>query len=114
MIPTSVLVAAEEPGDQLLLGQVYGAVENRRAISTLQCDPVMVRLLDRYEPSRRLWSRLFSVLLGDDLDVHGRVRAAVISAAIGAAAHSFVADLDNDTLSAELLQVTRRLIFARG
>jgi hypothetical protein len=83
-------------------------------VSTLQNDPAVVRLLGDYEPSRRLWNRLFAVLLGDDLDEQGRVRAAVLSAAIGSVGHAFVADVDHDTLKAELLHLTRRLILLPG
>ena len=42
------------------------------------------------------------------------VRAAVLSAAIGAVAHPFIIDLDNDSVRDELLKVTRRLIFKPG
>jgi AcrR family transcriptional regulator len=98
-----------------LLGRVIdGAVERRQAVSTLQNDPVLVRVLGEYEPSRHLWNRLFAVLLGDDLDDRGRARAAVLSAAIGSVGHAFVADVDNDTLKAELLHLTRRLILLPG
>jgi AcrR family transcriptional regulator len=86
-------------------------VSNRGALGTLQNDPVLFRLLGEHEPSRRLWVRLFSELLGDDLGPQARVRAAVLSAAIGAAAHPFVVDLDDDTLRDELLRVTRSLVF---
>jgi AcrR family transcriptional regulator len=110
------LVAAEAEGNTpkaragLLSRMIDGAVERRRAVSTLQNDPMLVRLLGEYEPSRQLWNRLFAVLLGDNLDEHARVRAAVLSAAIGSVGHAFVRDVDNDTLKAELEQLTRRLI----
>jgi AcrR family transcriptional regulator len=114
------LAAAEAEGSSvkaraaLLERVIDGAVERRQAVSTTQNDPVLVRLLGEYEPSRHLWSRLFAVLLGDDLDERGRVRAAVLSAAIGSVGHAFVADVDNDTLKAELLHLTRRLILLPG
>ena len=114
------LAAAEAEGRSvkaraaLLERVIDGAVERRQAVSTLQNDPVLVRLLGEYEPSRHLWSRLFAVLLGDDLDDRGRARAAVLSAAIGSVGHAFVADVDNDTLKAELLHLTRRLILLPG
>jgi AcrR family transcriptional regulator len=98
----------------LLERVIDAAVERRQAVSTLQNDPVVVRLLGEYEPSRHLWNRLFAVLLGDDLDERGRARAAVLSAAIGSVGHAFVADVDNDTLKAELLHLTRRLILLPG
>jgi AcrR family transcriptional regulator len=114
------LGAAEAQGSSvkaraaLLERVIDAAVERRQAVSTLQNDPAVVRLLGEYEGSRRLWNRLFAVLLGDDLDERGRVRAAVLSAAIGSVGHAFVADVDNDTLKAELLHLTRRLILLPG
>lgn len=100
---------------EVLLSRVVdAAVQRRRAVSTLQNDPVLVRFLGDDEPSRRLWARLFAMLLGEDLDVQGRVRAAVLSAAIGSVAHPFVTDLDDGALRAELLQETRRLILLPG
>ena len=100
--------------EDLLAAVIDTVVKNRRALSTLQSDPVLFRLLGEHEPSRRLWIKLFSVLLGDDLDAPARVRAAVLSAAIGAVSHPFIIDLDNDSVRDELLKVTRRLIFKPG
>ena len=97
--------------EAMLVRVIETVVSNRGALGPLQNDPVLFRLLGEHEPSRRLWVRLFSELLGDDLGPEARVRAAVLSAAIGAAAHPFVIDLDDDTLRDELLQVTRRLVF---
>ena len=114
------LLAAEAEGKSpkaratLLSRMIDGAVERRQAVSTLQNDPVLVRQLGDYEPSRQLWARLFAVLLGDDLDERARVRAAVLSAAIGSVGHLFVRDIDDDTLKAELEAVTRRLILLPG
>lgn len=114
------LLAAEAAGKSpkaratLLSRMIDGAVERRQAVSTLQNDPVLVRQLGDYEPSRQLWARLFAVLLGDDLDERARVRAAVLSAAIGSVGHLFVRDIDDDTLKAELEAVTRRLILLPG
>jgi AcrR family transcriptional regulator len=97
--------------EAMLARVIDTVVANRGALGTLQNDPVLFRLLGEHEPSRRLWVRLFSELLGDDLGPQARVRAAVLSAAIGAAAHPFVADLDDGTLRDELLRVTRSLVF---
>jgi AcrR family transcriptional regulator len=106
------------PVREALLARVIDTVvANRRALSTLQSDPVLLRLLGEHEPSRRLWVRLYSILLGidlADLDDQARVRAAVLSAAIGSVAHPFVLDLDNDVVGDELLTVTRRLVFGPG
>jgi len=98
----------------LLAAVIDVVVHNRHDLGAMQGDPVLFRYLRDHEPSRQMWVRLFSVLLGDDLDVKARTRAAVLSSAIGAAAHPFVVDLDNETLSVELLDITRRLIFRPG
>jgi len=79
-------------------------------LRTLQHDPVLFRLLGEHEPARLLFAGLFTMLLGDDFDPETRVRAAVLSAAIGSVGHPFVINLDDDTLRRELLTVTRRLI----
>ena len=91
------------------------AIARRRVASTLQTDPVVVRLLGQHEPFQRLMERLFSVLLGDSTDVPARVQAAMLSAAIGGGVtHPFVTDIDDDTLRAELLRVVRGLLGLPG
>ena len=95
----------------LLTRVIETVVGNRRALSTLQRDPVLFRLIEADEFARKLFTRIFAFLLGDDVRHHAHVRAAVLSAAIGAVAHPFVADLDNDTLRDDLLDVTRKLVF---
>jgi hypothetical protein len=83
----------------------------RHAVTTLQNDPVIVGFLGQHEAFQQLIVRLFTVLMGDDPGPRGRVTTAVVTTAIGGAvAHPFIADLDEDTLRAELLHVTRRLI----
>jgi len=96
---------------EVLLAQVIDlAVERRRMVSTLQTDPVMVRLLAEHEPFRQLMDRLFSVLIGKDADAGARVPAAMLSAAIGGAVvHPLVMDLDDQTLRFHLLHLARRL-----
>jgi AcrR family transcriptional regulator len=116
----TALDAAEAAGsdlrarEALLAAVIDTVVSNRRALNTLQTDPVLLRLIGEHEPSRELFQRLFAALLGDDLNPEARVRAAVLSAAIGAVAHPFVIDLDNDTVRDELVRVTGRLIFRPG
>jgi AcrR family transcriptional regulator len=100
--------------EALLASVIDTVVQNRHALGTLQGDPVLVRYLREHEPSRQMWARLFTVLIGGELDAKARTRAAVLSAAIGAASHPFVADMDDDTLRVQLLDVTRRLIFRPG
>ena len=82
----------------------------RRAAATLQSDPVIVRLLADHEPIQQFLTRLYGVLLGD-ADDEARVPAAMLSGAIGTAVvHPLVADVDDDSLRAQLLQLTRRLL----
>jgi AcrR family transcriptional regulator len=102
-----------EARETLLAKVIDAAVERRRAVSTLQNDPVLVRLLTEHQPFQRLWARIFSVLLGGEAGVPARVRAAALSAAIGGAvSHPLVRDVDDDALRSELVQVTRRLLEA--
>jgi hypothetical protein len=86
------------------------AVERRRAASTLQFDPVVIRLLAGQEQFQRFLARLYGVLLGD-ADDDARVSAAMLSGAIGTAvAHPLVKDIDDDTLRSELTHLTRRIL----
>jgi AcrR family transcriptional regulator len=110
------LVAAEaEPsrvqGRAVLLTRVIDlAVERRRWVHALQGDPVIVRLLTSHEPLLDLVTRVYSLLLDNEDDAGGQVRAAIVAAAIGGAiVNPLVARLDDATLRAELIEVTRRL-----
>jgi AcrR family transcriptional regulator len=100
-------VAARE---RLLRTVIARAVSQRRAISTLQSDPVLVRTLSSYGPSKQLWPRLFSALTGAELDRRSRARAAVLSAAIGSVGHPFVADMPDADLEHELFRLTSPLL----
>ena len=91
------------------------AVQRRRIVSALQQDPVIVRLLAKHEPFLQLMDRLFTVLTGGDAGAAARVRGAMISAAIGGAVmHPLVADLDDETLRAQMLHFTRQLFEIHG
>ena len=96
---------------RLLAGLVDVVVANRRSLGALQNDPVLFRLLGEHPPSLRMWARLFSLLVGNDVNDRVRVRASVLAAAIGAAAYPFVVDLDDDLVRDELLAVMSRLVF---
>jgi AcrR family transcriptional regulator len=98
----------------LLENVVDIVVANRRSLSTLQSDPVLFRMLSEYEPSLRMWTRLFGVLVGDDDDDRLRVRASVVAAAMGSVAYPFVIGLDDQTVRDELLAITRNLLFERS
>jgi len=98
---------------EVLLDRVIDvAVERRGAASTLQFDPVVVRLLAEHQPFQQFIQRLYGVLLGDAAE-DARVSAAVLSGAIAVGVVSpLVADIDDDALRAQLGRITRRLIDA--
>jgi AcrR family transcriptional regulator len=85
------------------------AVERRGAASTLQFDPVIIRLLAEHAPFQQFIQRLYGVLV-DDAAEDARVSAAMLSGAIAVGVlHPLVADIDDDTLRAQLLRITHRL-----
>jgi AcrR family transcriptional regulator len=98
---------------EVLLDRVIDlAVERRGVASTLQFDPVIVRLLADHEPFQQFIQRLYGVLV-DDAAEDARVSAAMLSGAIAVGVlHPLVADIDDDTLRAQLLRITHRLIDA--
>jgi AcrR family transcriptional regulator len=104
--------AGRPDGVDLLLVQLVDlAVEQRRMVNIIQGDPVMIRLIAEHEPFRKLMGRLHRLLVGDDPGADLRVPAAMLTAAIGSAAtHPLVADLDDDTLRAKLLDLARRFL----
>ncbi len=95
---------------RVLLDRVIDlAVERRGAASTLQFDPVIVRLLAEHAPFQQFIQRLYGVLV-DDAAEDARVSAAMLSGAIAVGVlHPLVADIDDDTLRAQLLRITHRL-----
>ncbi|BBZ12104.1 TetR/AcrR family transcriptional regulator [Mycobacterium branderi] len=98
---------------EMLLERVIDvAIERRGAASTLQFDPVIVRLLAQHQPFQELIQRLYSVLVGDAGD-DARVTAAMLSGAIAVGVmHPLVADVDDDTLRSQLIRLTRRFMEA--
>jgi AcrR family transcriptional regulator len=96
---------------EVLLGRVIDmAIERRGAASTLQFDPVVVRLLAEQEQFQQFIARLYGVLV-DDAAEDARVSAAMLSGAIAVGVvHPLVADIDDATLRAQLLRITRRLL----
>src|SRR5262245_11057445 len=97
---------------EVLLDQLIGlAVERRRTASTYQGDPVMVRFVAEHAPFRRVMARLNRLLIRGDESADARVRAAMISAAIGGAVtHPLVANLDDDALRSKLERLAKRLV----
>jgi AcrR family transcriptional regulator len=98
---------------ELLLDRVIDlAVERRGAASTLQFDPVVVRLLAEQQPFQRFIQRLYSVLVAD-AGADTRVLAAMLSGAIAVGVvHPLVADIDDELLGSQLRRITRRLFDA--
>ncbi|OBK21898.1 TetR family transcriptional regulator [Mycobacterium asiaticum] len=99
---------------EVLLNRVIDlAIERRGAASTLQFDPVVVRLLAEHEQFQQFIARLYGVLvptLGEDASEDARVSAAMLSGAIAVGVmHPLVADVDDERLRAQLLRITMRL-----
>lgn len=100
----------------VLLGQVIDlAIGRRRLVGPLLHDPVIVRLLSEHEPYQQLMGRLFTALLGDDTDPHGRVRVAMIASAIGGVVtHPLVAGLPHGELRTQLLELSLQFLDIEG
>jgi AcrR family transcriptional regulator len=97
---------------ELLLSLVIEhAVQHRRGANTLQFDPVIVRLLSEHEPFQRFIERLYGKLIGDGPGPDTQVRLAALTCVIGGTvSHPLVADLDDDTLRTQLLEMARRIV----
>jgi AcrR family transcriptional regulator len=116
-----VLEAAEAESDrvqarELLLRRVVDlAIERRTAVSVLQFDPVIVRLLAEHRPFQRFIDRLYAAMLGDETGSRARLHAAMLSGVISVAVmHPLVVDIDDETLRAELLRTMRRIVDLPG
>lgn len=98
-------------GRELLLTRIVDhAVQHRRAATTMLFDPAMVRLLSAHKRFTRWLERLSGLLVGDDRGPEARVQLAALTIVIGGVvAHPVVADLDDDSLRLQLLDVVRRL-----
>jgi AcrR family transcriptional regulator len=95
----------------LLDRMIDQAVDRRGIVSALQFDPVIIRLQAEYEPFQRFIERLYAALLGTEAGVEARLHAAMLSSAISVAVmHPLVADVDGDTLRAQLKDMTRRMV----
>jgi AcrR family transcriptional regulator len=98
----------------LLDGVIDLAVKRRGVASTLQFDPVIVRLLAEQTQFQEFIQRLYGVLIGDAGD-DARVSAAMLSGAIAVGVmHPLVAGVDDDTLRSQLLRLTRRFVETSG
>jgi AcrR family transcriptional regulator len=119
-VQASIDAAEAEPdrarGREVLVTRIVDlAVERRRMESTLLGDPVIVRYFAHHQPFREVMERLYRLLMGDDAGPDGRLPAAMLTAAIGGAVmHPLVADLDDETLRAQLLRLARRFLDLPG
>ena len=94
----------------LLDGVIDLAVRRRGVASTLQFDPVIVRLLAAHKPFQQFIQRLYGVLVGEAGD-DARVSAAMLSGAIAVGVmHPLVAGVDDAALRSQLLRLTRRFV----
>ncbi|HXX90408.1 MAG TPA: helix-turn-helix domain-containing protein [Acidimicrobiales bacterium] len=110
----AALVTAEaEPTPQrareVLISRIVDlAVERRRMESMLLGDPVIVRYFAHHAPFRLVMDRLYRLLMGPGAGPDDRLRAVMLTAAIGGAVmHPLVVDLDDDTLRVQLLRLAR-------
>lgn len=113
-LEAAVEAAEAEPSrsrarEVLLSGMIELAVERRFMVGILQRDPVMLRFQEEHEPFRNVMVRLYRVLTGRRAGPKARVAAAMITSAIaGAVTHPLVQDLDDATLRARLLELSRQ------
>jgi AcrR family transcriptional regulator len=98
-------------GREFLLTRIVDhAVQHRRAATTMLFDPAIVRILSVHEQFKLWFERLFGMLVDDEDAPDAQVQLAALTSVIGGVvAHPLVADLDDDTLRRQLLDVVRRL-----
>lgn len=108
----AVLDAAEaqptpdQAREALVTGIVDLAVAGRHTVGPILSDPIVVGFFPDHERFRGVMHRLSHLLAGE-----ARVPTAMLTAAIsGTVVHPLVADLDDDTLRAQLLELARRLL----
>jgi AcrR family transcriptional regulator len=98
----------EQAREALLPRLVDMAVEHRRIVN-IQNDPVMIRVLNGHAVYLQQMERMHRLLAGGDPTRDDAIAAALLSAGIASAAsHPLVADVDDETLRENLLQVARR------
>lgn len=95
----------------LVTGIVDLAVERGRKASTILHDPVIGEAFADHGTFHKTMHRLRRLLIGDDTGPEAAVRVAMTLAAIsGAVMHPLVANLDDDTLRAQLHQLARGML----
>jgi AcrR family transcriptional regulator len=101
--------------DSLLSKVVDLAVGRRRMVGNILYDPVIVRLLAEHAPFQQFMGRLFAALLGGRTGPDARLRVAMTASAIGGGVtHPLVADLDDTTLKAGMLELAERFLDLEG
>lgn len=106
------LEADKSHAREILLDRVIDlAVDDRRLVGTLQFDPVIVRLLAEHKPFQTFLARLFAVMAGNDTADDSRVPTVMLSGSIAVAVmHPLLADMDSETLRAEIAKTARRIL----
>jgi AcrR family transcriptional regulator len=95
----------------LVTGMVDLAVANRRTVSTILNDPVIVRFFAEHKSFRPVMDRMSRVLVGDDIGHEARVSTAMLTAAIsGTVMHPLVGGLDDEMLRSQLQRLAERLL----
>lgn len=99
----------------ILLDRVIDlAIRDRGLVGTLQFDPVIVRLLAEHKPFLDFLTRLFTVMAGDNT-IDTRVPTVMLSGSIAVAVmHPLLADMDPETLRAEITKTARRILNTTG
>ncbi|MGH9274003.1 MAG: TetR/AcrR family transcriptional regulator [Acidimicrobiales bacterium] len=90
---------------ELSVGGVGGSV------GAVLSDPIVVASFHRHARFLDLIPRMRRLLMGEETSREPRIRTATLIAVLnGAATHPFVADLDEDTLRSQLLQIAHLLL----
>jgi AcrR family transcriptional regulator len=117
----AVVDAAEQerPGararDALITGIVELAVDRRHSVGSILNDPVIVTFFDTDDAFRDVMHRVRRLLVGGSSGHEGRIRTAMLLAAIsGTVMHPFVADVSDDALRAQLVRLARRFLGLRS
>lgn len=101
--------------DALISGIVDLAVDRRRSVGSILSDPVIIEFFASNPSFSDLMQRLRRLLVGAKSGSEGRVRTAMLLAAIsGAVMHPFVADVGDAELRAQLERLARRFLGLRN
>ena len=116
VIDIAEAVPSPSRGREVLVREIVDlTVDRRHTASTILSDPIIVRLFAEHDELRRVMHRLSRLLKADDARPGARVPTAVLLAAIsGAVMHPLVAEIDDETLRSELLELARRLFQLPG